>query len=248
MVPNVFDFDNNRWEIDDFNRDFRERLGIGQNDLLILQATRIVPRKGIELAIDFTAGLSRHAKVRKWMNSNKSPRKNKIYLVLAGLNEMDDYYEKLKTHARKKKVELLYINHMTGHSRSAADGAKTYSLWDVYVHADLITYPSLLEGWGNQFIEGVNARKPLVVFEYPVFKVDIKPLGFRYISMGSRYHYRPDGLVEIPPEVLDDAVDHAATILVDKKMQRQWGDDNYEIAREKLSYSMLTALLKNIFS
>jgi len=46
---------------------------------------------------------------------------------------------------------------------------------DTYVFADIISYPSIFEGWGNQFIEAVFAKKPVIVFEYPVFKSDIKP-------------------------------------------------------------------------
>lgn len=32
-----------------------------------------------------------------------------------------------------------------------------------------MTYPSLREGWGNQFIEAVFAKLPVVLLEYPVW-------------------------------------------------------------------------------
>ena len=64
---------------------------------------------------------------------------------------------------------------------------KIYNFWDAYVFADLITYPSLLEGWGNQFLEGIFAKKPLIIFEYPVFLTDIKEKGFNIVSLGDNY-------------------------------------------------------------
>jgi glycosyltransferase involved in cell wall biosynthesis len=57
VVPNVFDFDAPPWQPDDYNRDLRARIGLRENDLFILQATRIVARKGIELAVDFVRAL-----------------------------------------------------------------------------------------------------------------------------------------------------------------------------------------------
>ncbi|MCG2820813.1 MAG: glycosyl transferase family 1, partial [Candidatus Atribacteria bacterium] len=52
IIPNVFDFNEKLWDVDDYNIDFREKLGIKDNDILMLQATRVTNRKAIELAID----------------------------------------------------------------------------------------------------------------------------------------------------------------------------------------------------
>ena len=35
------------------------------------------------------------------------------------------------------------------------DGRKIYTLWDIYPQADLITYPSVYEGFGNAFLEAI---------------------------------------------------------------------------------------------
>jgi glycosyltransferase involved in cell wall biosynthesis len=58
LLPNVFDFANPAPGIDAYNRDFREAIGLSDNQHLILQPTRVIPRKGIELAIDLLAKLS----------------------------------------------------------------------------------------------------------------------------------------------------------------------------------------------
>ena len=44
-----------------------------------------------------------------------------------------------------------------------AAGKKVYTLFDIYPHADLVTYPSYYEGFGNAFLEAVYFRKPVVV-------------------------------------------------------------------------------------
>jgi hypothetical protein len=47
-----------------------------------------------------------------------------------------------------------------------ADGRKIYSLADIYPHADFVTYPSLIEGFGNAFLEAIYFRKPLLMQRY----------------------------------------------------------------------------------
>ena len=50
VLPDIFDFNQPAWKKDDFNRDFLKQFGIKENDLVILQATRVIPRKGIEIS------------------------------------------------------------------------------------------------------------------------------------------------------------------------------------------------------
>jgi hypothetical protein len=57
------------------------------------------------------------------------------------------------------------------------------SLWDVYPHADFITYPSLYEGFGNAFLEAIYFKKPLLINRYAIFVRDIEPKGFDLITM-----------------------------------------------------------------
>ena len=74
-------------------------------------------------------------------------------------------------------VEALFIENIVSESREILNGKKIYSLWDTYVFADFVTYPSLWEGWGNQLLEAIRAKLPIMLFEYPVYKVDIKDKG-----------------------------------------------------------------------
>ena len=52
VTSNVFDFENPPQTSDGYGDDFKEEFDIDQNDIMILQPTRVVPRKGIELSIE----------------------------------------------------------------------------------------------------------------------------------------------------------------------------------------------------
>src|SRR4030065_1887589 len=62
------------------------------------------------------------------------------------------------------------------------EGRKVYSLADVYSQAELVTYPSTVEGFGNAFLETIYHRRPIVISTYEIFKTDIQPKGFRVIG------------------------------------------------------------------
>ncbi len=54
-----------------------------------------------------------------------------------------------------------------------------YTIWDLYMHADLVTYPSLSEGFGNAFMEAVYFKRSVLINRYAIFGRDIEPKGFR---------------------------------------------------------------------
>ena len=121
VVPNIFDFDSPPWEPDEYNQDFRERIGICENDLFILQATRIVTRKGIELAIDFVKALQsprRRAilKARGLHDGRKFHDDSQIVFVLAGyaMDDITGRYASLLAHkAEQMDVKALFISGYT---------------------------------------------------------------------------------------------------------------------------------------
>lgn len=218
LFPDIFDFDQPLWKKDSFNSDFREAFDIKENDILVLQATRIVARKGIGIAVDFVAELEKHkARLvgKALCNGRVFDHTSDIVFVLAGYAEKSAsaYLSKLKAHIKSKGVKARFIHKSIAHKRSFKENNKIYSLWDAYVHADLVTYPSLFEGWGNQFIEAVFARRPVVLFEYPVFKEDIKNEGYAYVSLGDKYHIGDNGLAKIDDEQLIKSVNEIIYML-----------------------------------
>ncbi len=257
VVPNIFDFDAPPWELDEYNRDFRARIGVGENDVLMLQATRIIERKGIELAVDFVRALDspeRRARLKKRGLYDGRPfdEGSRIVLLLAGYARDDvtgGYVSRLRQKVERAGVDALFIEDLVGGRRESREDQKVYSLWDTYVFADFITYPSQWEGWGNQFLEALRARLPLMLFEYPVYTADIKDKGFRVVSLGSEIRGRDDlGLVQVAPEKIEAAADQAVGLLTNAKARQEVVEHNFQLGRQHYSLAALRSYLARLMS
>jgi len=245
IVPNVFDFDAPPWKIDDYNEDFRQCIGLNPNDILILQATRIVTRKAIELAIDFVEALNKpgrraHLKTSGLYDGRQFSEENRIVLLLAGYAGDDAtglYKDLLVRKAKSSGVEALFIEDLVSEQRETRSGKKIYSLWDTYVFADFVTYPSLWEGWGNQLLEALRAKLPVLLFEYPVYTADIQEKGLHVVSLGNQISGRdPQGLATIDPSIIESAADQAVELLTNADRRRETVDHNFRIGQ--MYYSM----------
>jgi hypothetical protein len=253
VVPNVFDFSVPVWNEDEYNRDFRESLGLDSKDLMFLQATRILDRKAIELAIDVVGRIAEPRWRRRLEGTLYDGRQfgseNRIALVCSGYVEgiglTDTYPQALEQRARQQGVELIWAGEHVKHSRGRSeDGKKIYSLWDSYVQADMVTYPSIWEGWGNQFIEAVFARLPVVLFEYPVWRSDLAQVGFDVASLGDRIAGHDEyGLVQVTEEQLERAVEKTVSFLKDGERRRQATEHNYALAERFFSYDALESYI-----
>ena len=212
LIYNVIDFERAGSSLDDFNRDFRADLGFSPDDLLILQPTRVVSRKGIEQAIYLAEMLGLPGV--------------KLLVSHSHADEGVEYLEWILESARREGVPLYLIQNRLHESRRyTTGGQKLYTLWDVYPHMDLITYPSLYEGFGNAFLEAVYFRKPLLVNRYEVFIMDIEPKGFDVIAI--------DGF--LTPR----AVQEVRQVLQDEDRRRAMVEKNFELARKHFSFRTL---------
>lgn len=163
-VPNVMDFSKPYGNPNEENKFFLRRMGVANDELALLQVTRIVRRKGIETAIEL-------------MHKLNDP---KLKLVITG-NYQDDeynvYYKELvdQIHSYGLMNQVIFghenvLNHM--------------DLSDVYAHGTACTYFSTYEGFGNAFIEAVLAKKPIFVNNYkPVYMPDIGSKGFKTVIL-----------------------------------------------------------------
>lgn len=254
IIPDTFDFQQLLWQVDWYNHDFKsEVIKAKESDVVFLQATRVVERKGIELAIDLVATLNRPKYRRQLINKTLYngeifDGKSDIILVLAGYAEKDSrsYLDHLKRHAKRKKIILRDVSGRIRAERKNVQEKKYYSLWDSYVFADLVTYPSLWEGWGNQFIEAVFAKKPVAVYEYPVWQSDIAPEGYGVISLGKKRQAVSNKLAETDPKLLERAAQQVVDVLTDKKLYQQMVARNYRIGRKNHSFETLHSLLEDL--
>ena len=220
LVPNVFEFEKEPPGIDDYSADARQELGLSEDDIFILQPTRIVPRKGIEMAIQLVARM-------------EDPRCKLVISHEAG-DEGFDYAEMLQALAKDEGVELLLVGDRIGEQRQLdKKGRKIYTLWDIYPHADLVTYPSLYEGFGNALIETFYFRKPVVVNRYSIFVQDIEPKGFETVTMNGY--------------ITREVVERTKALLADKNYQREMTETNYELGKKHYGYATLEKALATLF-
>lgn len=218
LVPNVFDYEIPAPGIDDYNRDLRAVAGLAATDRLFLQPTRIVARKGIELALELVHRLG-------------DPRARLVISHPAG-DEGLDYYKELQHLAATLGLEIHHLAGLIEDRRAVREGQKHYTLWDVYPHADFVTYPSLYEGFGNALLEAVYFRKPLLVNRYEVYAADIGPLGFRF--------------VEIDRRITGGTVAEVWRLLEDGEARAGMAAHNYELARRHFSYKVLARALQRL--
>ncbi|MBN2553070.1 MAG: glycosyltransferase family 4 protein [Spirochaetales bacterium] len=221
LIYNVIDFERAKTGIDDYNRNLRADMGFSDQDILILQPTRVVSRKGIEQALYLVERL-------------RVPYLNLLISHSPG-DEGEEYFTWIQDTARRQKVPVHFIYNRLHESRSQTpDGRKVYTLWDVYPHTDLITYPSLYEGFGNAFLEAILFKKPLLVNRYSVYIVDIEPKGFDVIAI--------DGFLT------EAAVRKVEEVLKDADRRRAMVERNFELGRKYFSYSSLKRGLSTLLT
>ena len=94
------------------------------------------------------------------MRRLKDPRAKLVISHPAG-DEGDAYMAMLDDRIADAGIDVRFIANRVGEKRGiTAEGKKIYTLFDVYPHADLVTYPSHYEGFGNAFLEAIYFGKP----------------------------------------------------------------------------------------
>jgi glycosyltransferase involved in cell wall biosynthesis len=220
LIPNVIDFEFPPPPLDDYATDLRSALGLQSDEHLLLQPTRIVPRKRIQIAIELTRRL----------NSDCM-----LVISHSSGDEGPDYENYLRHYADLLGVHVCFAADIINHVRArSGDGRKVYSLADAYQQADLVTYPSRVEGFGNAFLEAVYYRRPIVMSTYEIFKTDIQPKGFKVIGFEDY--------------IGDETVDHARAVLANPALAADMTDHNYELGRRYYSQRILEHRLVALLS
>jgi glycosyltransferase involved in cell wall biosynthesis len=193
----------------------RESLQIGSGNYLLLQPTRIVPRKRIELAISLAKRIDLPVTV---------------LISHGGRDEGLDYENYLHELCETLSVDVRFAaDHFAMTRSKKGDGSKIYSLGDAYLHSDLVTYPSTIEGFGNAFLEAVYFRRPIVMSTYEIYRIDIKPKGFE--------------VVEFDNFITQETVEKTRRLLLNPELTAELCNQNYEIARKHYSFTNLEKYL-----
>jgi glycosyltransferase involved in cell wall biosynthesis len=136
VIRNAFDPDPEPGE----REDTRAAFGFAPDDVVVVQPTRAIPRKGVDVALEYCGQLERvlGGRVRYWLTG---PAEDGYGPVLDGL-------------LARAPVRVTR--------------GRTARVADVYAAADVVLMPSTWEGFGNPIVEATLARRPVVVTGYPV--------------------------------------------------------------------------------
>ena len=80
--------------LDDYNSDVRQALGVADDEILVLQPTRVVQRKGIEHAIELVARLDVKAK---------------LVISHASGDEGYEYENRVRNYAEMLGVDAIFV-------------------------------------------------------------------------------------------------------------------------------------------
>lgn len=219
IIPNVMDFENPPPPLDEYTATVRADLGLDPDEYFFLQPTRVVRRKGIEHAIELVKRLG---------------VKSRLVISHETGDEGMDYQDHVRSFAKLFDVNVMFSSDVIGVTRGTTpDGRKIYSLEDIYPFCDLVTYPSLMEGFGNAFLEAVYFRKPIVVNNYTIYSTDIRHKGFRAIEF--------DGFIT------DDTVAQVHQVLISPDLVEEMTEHNYRLAKKFFSYHALRQQLDALF-
>lgn len=152
----------------------RRALGFADDEVVVLQPARAIPRKNVPAAIDYVRALAPLV----------APRPVRYWLT----GPAEDGYQPVLD-------ELLAgcpVPVTLGLGPSPADA---------YAAADVVVFPSTVEGFGNPVIETIVARRPLVVGHYPVL-AEILAHGFELFALDE-----PEAIAKLladpDPDLLD---------------------------------------------
>lgn len=266
IVPNThdlgWDWKKYDWNInelvyppqDSYNQSFFKDIGLSEiidregytlsETLILLQHTRVVPRKKIEFAIDLAFELDkkfRNAGIRKC-----------VVLLISGHSgdEQAKYKEFLMAYFKIKKEEypaapvfVIFGESIILSHRDIIVDKKYYNFSEVpaviAAAGGIGTYFSQVEGFGNNLLEMLAAGLPVAINKYSVYVTDLEPLGFN--------------LPFIEGNILDaQLVDTTYKIATDYSYRNQLVHHNLRVLADKLGNHIISdslgPLINRIFT
>ena len=159
----------------------------------------------------------------------------KLVISHASGDEGTDYEQRVREYAHLLNVTVRFESDQVQDERGfTKDGKRIYTLGDVFPKADLVTYPSSIEGFGNAFLEAVYYRRLILVNNYSIYEVDIKPKGFHTVWF--------DGFIS------EATLTRVRQILTNPELAHAWAEENYQLAKRYFSFSVLERRLQSILA
>ncbi len=212
--------------------------------VILLQHTRVVPRKNIELAIDFAFELE-----QRFTKDNK---KRCIAILVSGhsgdeqvdyKNYLKEYYaEQCKKFPNSSVVFIFGENSILSHRDIIVD-KKFYRFKDipsiVAAYGGIGTYFSEVEGYGNNLLEMMSMGLPVVINKYDIYRTDIEHLGFELPSIENK-------------KLTNNIIEQAYTLLTNYTERNRVIEHNLQVLEDNLHHRVmankLNPLIERMFT
>jgi glycosyltransferase involved in cell wall biosynthesis len=214
LLPNVMDFDRDprACGLAGDGARFRAAAGLDEHHNVVLHPTRVIPRKNIEASVELAAALA----------GSGVPHVTLVITHAEG-DEGTEYGAAIRHLAARLGVDLHFTPTRADGQGAGAGGP---TLADAYAGADLISYPSTVEGFGNALLEAFYYRRPVLVNRYRAYEDDIAPAGVHCIEISSGRLSRA-------------AVSRAKDWLLAPGRWQDAVERNFEVGRARFSYRVL---------
>ncbi len=222
-----------------------EKRGMALDDaVILLQHTRVVPRKRIEIAIQLAFELE-----KKYLDEGQ---KKCVTVLVSGHSgdEEFEYKKYLKNYFKERLIKnpdtnvlLLFGENVILSHRDIIVDKKYYKFAEIpsicAAAGAIGTFFSEVEGYGNNLLEMMSFGLPVVINRYEVYKEEIQQLDFRLPSID-------DCLLD------ENLVNEAYKLLTNFKYRNKIIKHNLEVLNLKLSHDIiaekLSPLIVNMFT
>ncbi len=233
---------------DNYNNSFLKDIGLEQeaeskgfsldDTVILLQHTRVVPRKKIELAIDLAFELEKKFK------KNENPKCIAVLVSGHSGDEQNAYLNNLYVHYTEKckadpdsNVLLIFgENHILSHRDIIVD-KKFYKFAEIpsviAAHGGIGTYFSDVEGFGNNLLEMISLGLPAVINKYEIFKEEIEKFGFILPAIDNT-------------TITEELVEQSYRLLTDTEYRNHVVLHNLKVLKENFDHEIIASKLKPI--
>ncbi len=244
LAPRVQRYNQSFWKDIGLLKVLDEKGFTMEETAILLQHTRIVPRKKIETALDLAFKLEERFE--------KEGTKKCVALIVTGHSgdEQNSYKKYLKEYydsllAKKPTSNVIFVmgeNVILSHRDIIVD-KKYYKFAElpgvVAAAGGIGTYFSEVEGFGNNLLELISFGVPAVINKYEVYVEEIEKLGFKLPSIEDN-------------KITDELVEESYRLLTDVAYRNEVVLHNLKTLEENLGHHIigekLSSLIKDVFT